>query len=516
MYDAVILDMDGVITQTADLHAVAWRRMFDDYLKQRAKERGEPFRPFDPDRDYRAYIDGKPRYEGVKSFLASRDIDLPYGEESDTGGRETICGLGNRKNELFLELLGTKGPTVFDDAVEQIRTWRHAGIKTAVVTSSRNGTKIIRDAGLEDLFDACVDGLLASKLELPGKPAPDTFLEAARRLGVDPSEAVVFEDAIAGVQAGVEGRFGVVVGVARDSNADGLAQAGADVVVADLRALRLHAGQSSGGPTVRNFADLPDALDDFERFTAAIAKRKPAFFFDYDGTLTPIVRRPEDAILTENRRETLRRLAQDYFVAAISGRDRADVQQKVGLDEIVYAGSHGMDITGPGGLNRAHDEAAAMLPDIDAAEHALKSRLANVEGAQIERKRFAIAVHFRNVPDNYVQDVETIVNEVNTEWPGLRRSGGKKVFELRPDVDWDKGRAVLWLLDTLDLRQGDIVPLYVGDDLTDEDAFRALLDVGVTVLVGDHGAPTTAGFRLADPAEVYQLLERMQTAEGGP
>lgn len=258
-----------------------------------------------------------------------------------------------------------------------------------------------------------------------------------------------------------------------------------------------------------DYHELPDALECFEDFAARLAGRKPAFFLDFDGTLSSIVSRPADAVLLDGLRETLRKLAQDHVVAIISGRDRADVQQRVGLDELVYAGSHGMDISGPGGLRMLHEAARACLADIDAAEQALRARLQSVPGAEIERKRFAVAVHFRNVAAECVPDIDAAVEEARARWPSLRRTGGKKVFELRPDVDWDKGRAVLWLLDALKLKGGDVVPVYFGDDLTDEDAFRALADSGVTVLVGDHGKPTTAGFRVADPAAARELLDRL-------
>lgn len=516
MFDAIILDLDGVVTRTADVHAFAWQQMFDDYLKQRAETHGELFLAFNPKTDYRLYVDGRPRFDGVRFFLAARGIDLPYGQETDPISRETICGLGNRKNEVFLELVDSRGVTVFEDAVERIREWRNAGLKTAIVTSSRNGTQILRKSGLEELFDVSVDGMLSSELKLPGKPAPDTFLEAARRLGVEPGRAVVVEDAISGVRAGVAGKFGLVVGVARDDGWAALAEAGADLVVSDLRSLRLEGVPSRGPHKMRNaYLDLPDALESFATFTASLADRKPAFFLDFDGTLAPIVRRPEEAILSRDLRESLRELASDRLVAIVSDRDRADVQEKVGLDGLIYAGSHGMDIIGPQGQKLVHEKASALLADIAEAEQALRSRLAAVEGAQIERKRFAVAIHFRNVRDEYIPEVEAAVKEVHARWPTLRRTGGKKVFELRPDIAWDKGRAVMWLLDTLDQRRSDVVPVYFGDDLTDEAAFRALSGIGVTVLVGDHGHPTAARFRLAGPPEVHQLLERMRSGGCG-
>ncbi len=229
-FKAAIFDLDGVITRTADLHAEAWKRMFDAYLRRRSGN--QP--PFDIERDYRTYVDGKPRYDGTRSFLQSRGIELPDGRPEDPPSEETVSGLGNRKNEYFHELLESEGVETYADAVEQLEAWRKEGMKTAVVTSSRNGRHVLEAAELHHLFDARIDGLDSAELELRGKPAPDIFLEAARRLGVEPGEAIVLEDAAAGVEAGRAGHFGLVVGVARDGGR-GLSEHGAHVVVHDVR-----------------------------------------------------------------------------------------------------------------------------------------------------------------------------------------------------------------------------------------------------------------------------------------
>ncbi len=238
-YSAVILDLDGVITRTATIHARAWKQTFDPFIASRAIESGQPFRPFDSDQDYRRYVDGKPRYDGVRDFLASRGIQLPYGSPNDPPDAETICGLGNRKDALFVSILEQEGGVeVFRDAVEQIHRWRDRGIKIAVVSSSKNCERVLRAAGLLDLFDVRVDGTMAEATGLAGKPAPDTFLEAVRQLETVPSRAIIIEDAAAGVAAGRAGHFALVVGVARgEGHAEALQDAGADLVVDDLRAL---------------------------------------------------------------------------------------------------------------------------------------------------------------------------------------------------------------------------------------------------------------------------------------
>lgn len=233
-FDAVLFDLDGVLTATARLHAACWKAMFDEYLQRRAVDTGAPFRDFEIATDYRQYVDGKLRYDGVRSFLQSRGIDLPFGDPSDPPDRETVCGLGNRKNELIGELLETDGVDIYDESVAWVRQLRRDGFATAVVSASKNCSRVLQAAEIDDLFDARIDGVVAGELGLAGKPAPDTFLEGARRLGVEPARAVVVEDAVSGVEAGRAGRFGLVIGVDRTGHPEALREGGADLVVADL------------------------------------------------------------------------------------------------------------------------------------------------------------------------------------------------------------------------------------------------------------------------------------------
>jgi beta-phosphoglucomutase family hydrolase len=229
--------LDGVLTQTAKQHAAAWKLMFDDFLAQRAGSTGEVFVPFDSGADYDTYVDGKPRLAGTQSFLASRRIQLPMGTPSDAPGEPTVHGLSNRKNTLVLELIRTEGVMVYPGSVRYVHTARRVGLPCAVVTSSANAEQVLASTGLSELFDARVDGLVAAREGLAGKPAPDTFLAAAQLLGIPADAAVVFEDALAGVTAGRAGHFGYVVGVDRVGQADALRAQGADVVVSDLAEL---------------------------------------------------------------------------------------------------------------------------------------------------------------------------------------------------------------------------------------------------------------------------------------
>ncbi len=235
--DAVIFDMDGVVTETATVHARAWKKLFDAYLQQRAEEAGEELVPFDSHADYERYVDGKNRYDGVRSFLASRGITLPDGDPSDQPGRDTVCAMGNDKDNYFLVDVRENGVRPYESTIKLIRELREKGVKTGLVSASRNAEEVLAGAGALELFDERVDGVTAAELHLPGKPDPATFLEAARRLGVDPSKAAVVEDALSGVAAGRAGNFGLVVGVARAGQSAALLDAGADVAVADLAEL---------------------------------------------------------------------------------------------------------------------------------------------------------------------------------------------------------------------------------------------------------------------------------------
>jgi beta-phosphoglucomutase family hydrolase len=234
---ACLFDLDGVLTQTAKVHAAAWKQMFDEYLRARAERTGERFVAFDPVHDYDDYVDGKPRYEGVRSFLAARAIELPEGGPDDAPDAETIHALGDRKNRIVLGLIRKDGVEPYEGSVRYVHAVRDAGLRRAVVSSSTNCRDVLHAAGIEDLFEAVVDGVVAEREHLHGKPAPDTFLAGARALGVEPAHAAVFEDALAGVEAGHAGHFGVVIGVDRVGQADALKQHGADVVVRDLAEL---------------------------------------------------------------------------------------------------------------------------------------------------------------------------------------------------------------------------------------------------------------------------------------
>jgi alpha,alpha-trehalase len=325
-------------------------------------------------------------------------------------------------------------------------------------------------------------------------------------LGVAPEHALAVEDAIAGVEAARAGGFGLVIGVDRTGEGAALRAHGAHLVVRDLGEVHVRPQIPAERCTT---LELPNAADRWEEIAGLMAGSRPAVFLDYDGTLTPIVERPELAVLSDEMRATITELARLCTVAVISGRDRADVQTLVGLDELVYAGSHGFDIAGPEGLSIQREQGADYLPALTRAHERLREALGGIEGVLIERKRFAIAVHFRQVAEVDVDRVEMAVDEVVERFPKLRKTYGKKIFELRPRIDWDKGKAVLWLLEALSLGGDDVLPLYLGDDVTDEDAYEALRDRGIGILVADSVCLTAARYVLRDPDEVARFLRRL-------
>ncbi|HET6836050.1 MAG TPA: beta-phosphoglucomutase family hydrolase [Acidimicrobiales bacterium] len=234
---ACLFDLDGVLTRTATVHAAAWKQMFDEFLEEWSTRTDQTFVPFDAGRDYDNYVDGRPRLEGTRGFLQSRGIDLPEGSPDDPPGALTVHGLSNKKNELVLRLLREGGVEVYEGSVRYVQAARDAGLSTAVVSSSANTAEVLDAAGISHLFDARIDGVVATERHLAGKPAPDTFLAGAAALGVGPDRAAVFEDALAGVEAGRAGGFALVVGVDRVGQADELRRHGADVVVSDLSEL---------------------------------------------------------------------------------------------------------------------------------------------------------------------------------------------------------------------------------------------------------------------------------------
>ena len=529
LFDAIIFDMDGVITKTALVHAHAWKKTFDEFLKKNADKTGEPFKEFTHDDDYLPYVDGKPRYEGVKSFLESRGVSLPYGEISDPGEAETVCGLGNRKNDLFREVLEEDGVEEYKPMVKFIKEVRSHGVKVGVASSSKNCELILGKAGLLDLFETRIDGVVSARIGLKGKPEPDIFVEAARNLGAEPSKTIVVEDAVSGVSAGRNGGFGLVLGLARKNNVDELLAGGADIVMKDLSYMKIEWLQKwfkkephhlfsewnaiykpSSTQLWELREDIPIFLNPCYLRTGKeiFEKKETIFFLDYDGTLTPIVDRPQDAIISSEMKKTVEKLSKKCRVFIVSGRFREDVEALLGIANILYAGSHGFDIKGKD-LTMVHPKAEEVVPDVERCIERLEAGLSGIKGLFIEKKKFSVAVHYRLVDENkHLADIEKEVSEAAETSGSLRLMKGKKVFELLPDMEWDKGKAIRWILDSIGMSWSDANMIYIGDDVTDEFAFRMIRTRGTSIFVSAEQIPSAASFRLKDPGEVKELFER--------
>ena len=530
---SVIFDLDGVITRTATIHAHSWKQVFDEYLKLREKRDGEPFQEFTYQRDYLIFVDGKPRYKGVQSFLESRNIHLPFGNPDDSPEQETVCGIGNKKNKLFDKLLQKEGAEVFESTITLIKDLKNSGIKVGVASSSKNCLAVLKSAHLEHLFETRVDGIVSQKLNLKGKPEGDIFVTAARNLNSLPEKSVVVEDASSGVEAGRNGGFGLVLGVARENNEMELAKRGADIVVTDLSEISVNLINDWFLRKPKDFflcfEDLDMApvifsgehlngknilINPYYRRTGKSVidtKQKMTFFLDYDGTLTPIVESPELAILSPDMKEIVEDLARIHTVAIVSGRMREDVQNLVGIKDIFYAGSHGFDIEGPGGFSMIHQQAKKTIPLISLIIERLKESLNNIKGVLIEEKKFSVAVHYRKVKQlTDLSFIEETVNSIVQEYAQLRILQGKKVFEILPDIDWDKGKAVRWIMKALDIHWKSSSVFYLGDDTTDEYAFRTIITRGTTIIVSDDVSKvSTADFQLQSPEKVKDFFEQV-------
>jgi alpha,alpha-trehalase len=500
-FEAGIFDLDGVITRTTGLHQKAWRALFEEYRRFLLRNGKAAFAPYQ-DADYAAYIDGRSRLDGLKAFLQSRDLQLPTGDPGDRLEDETLYGLGNFKNEAFRQRLRSEGVDLYPDAVDRIRAWRAKGLKTAVISASKNCALILERTGLEDLFDTRIDGQIAEERGLPGKPDPAIMLEAARELGVRPPKAFVVEDALPGVAAAAEGGFGLVVGLVRNAAAEELREHGADIVLSRL-------GQLNPESAVDIMPEeLPNALDHREEIRHILEKRRPLLFLDFDGTLAPIVNDHKKAGIDPQIRQTLEKMTPHFMlVAIVSGRDLLDVKNRVGIDHLYYLGSHGFEASGPGNFSERQPEAIGLLPQLQEAEKEARERLKDYEGTDVERKGFAIALHYRQAGEDGEKAVRETVRKITERRPGLKMSSGKMVVEIRPDIEWDKGKAISWLMDKTKVKKAERTPIYIGDDLTDEDAYREIRDTGIGIQVGRHGEPTAARYFLRDVPEVRKFLQ---------
>jgi alpha,alpha-trehalase len=487
---AVVTEMDGVLTDTTEIHFEAWKRVLDEFLSGHNRMTDDN-QPSFSSGDYRRHVQGMSRHEGAQVFLQSRGIELPWGDPADGPTDRTACALGNRMNEVFRELFHERGVHPYPDAVAACERWRKGGLPLAIVTYSKDGREVLATARLMTLADTVVDGAVATGLGISGKSG--LIREAAARLEVPLSDVMLIDTSIAGVQAGKSAGCRCVVGVNRDRGVDLLKEAGADHVVDSVSAIRFPRAVPSLG---RNFEEL-----------SALRNGRPlVLFVDFDGTLSPIVNEPAKAQISREMRTALRRVAKHCTVAVVSGRDREYVEQRVRIDGLHYAGNHGLDIAGPKG-GMVHPDAGSAVPVLEELEKRLGRELSSIEGVVLERKRFSLAVHYRKVKPDQIGAVQAVTTTVVQELGALRIRSGKMVLEIEPVLAWNKGDAVRWLMNALEVDPAKSLVVYIGDDETDEDAFEALNCWGVGVYVGAEISNTLASYRVRGPAEVQALLQ---------
>jgi trehalose 6-phosphate phosphatase len=391
-----------------------------------------------------------------------------------------------------LDAVVTAEGSASDSTVTLIRQLQETGVGTAVFSSSRNCQDALNAAGIGDLVEVYVGGLV----------------EAADRLGARPGRCVVVANDVAGVTTGRDAGFALVIGLVsgedRTGHRDELRRFGADTVVADLREVTVRTGD-------RRMSQLPDALQALG-LAAGLTARPPAVFFDFDGTLSEIVDDPDSATPATGAAEALQKLAAHCPVAVLSGRDLADVTERVGLPGIWYAGSHGFELTAPDGTHHQNDAAAATIPVLEQVAAQLRDQVGSIPGVVVEHKRFGVAVHYRNAARDRVGEVAAAVRAAG-QHHSLRVTTGREVIELRPDIDWDKGKTLRWVIDHLhSAGPGPLLPIYLGDDITDEDAFDAVRHDGVSIVVrhNDDGDRATAAlFALDSPARVAEFTARL-------
>jgi alpha,alpha-trehalase len=404
---------------------------------------------------------------------------------------------------VLLDLDGalTSEAPVFGPVVDLARKLKNSGIAVAAYSSNPQCRQALKSVGIDDLFGVCIDGRAGDRGTVDN-PDPAVLLAATRGLGVRPQRCVVVENSVAGVAAGREGGFALVVGIDGVRGADELIHHGADVVLDELADIAVRTGD-------RRISELPNALASYGQLIGITGARESMLFLDYDGTLSPIVSDPAAARLVDGADEALEHVAAVCPVAIVSGRDLADVTARVGTPGVWYAGSHGFELTSPEGTYHCNDAAAVFVPILAEAAAELTQALTGIIGVRVEHKRFAVAVHYREVAPERVSEIVSATHQLGAR-VGLRVTSGRMLVELRPDLDWDKGTTLAWIRDRID-PTGSLLPIYIGDDLTDEDAFDAVrMDgIGIVVRHDEDGDRTTAAhFTLQSPDQVCEILLR--------
>lgn len=404
---------------------------------------------------------------------------------------------------VLLDLDGalTSEAPIFGPVVDLARKLQSIGVAVAAYSSNAQCRQALKSFGIDNLFGVCIDGRAGDR-GTPEKPDPAVLLAATRGLGVRPQRCVVVENSAAGVAAGRDGGFALVVGIDGVRGADELTRHGADVVLDELADIAVRTGD-------RRMSELPNALASYGQLIGVTGARESMLFLDYDGTLSPIVSDPAAARLVDGADAALEHVSTVCPVAILSGRDLADVTARVGTPGVWYAGSHGFELTSPDGTYHCNDAAAVFVPLLEQAAAELSQTLAAIAGVRVEHKRFAVAVHYREVVPERVSEIVAATHHLGVRL-GLRVTSGRMLVELRPDLDWDKGTTLAWIRDRID-PSGSRLPIYIGDDLTDEDAFDAVRfdGIGIVVRHDEDGDRTTAAhFTLQSPDQVCEFIQR--------
>lgn len=392
-----------------------------------------------------------------------------------------------------------------------IKRWKSSGIKISVFCI---------DEVFADKLSAQLEGLSEGIHLLPQNVSKrnnkSTYIlkERIKSLGAGLKKTILLADHPSSIAKMKPTGIALSAGLSNDKTGKkAFYDSGADIVADNIDNITIH-NDEGGSP--RFSQSIPGIFEQFEGFTASLENKKPVFFFDYDGTLTPIINDPEKAYISEEKRELLKKLSEKYSVAVVSGRDMMDIKSFIGLDSIIYAGSHGFRISGPDGMHMIHEKALELLPALDRMEKELVNTLEkDIPGISIERKYFAIAIHYRNAPPGSFNAVKEHADRLIAGNSDFKKGRGKKILEIKPSLDWHKGKAVEWIMNSLGFSFPDrYLPMYIGDDITDEDAFRTLADDGIGLLVGRHSQLSAAHYHLQNVEEVDRFLKYLVDSSG--
>jgi trehalose-phosphatase len=496
----VIFDMDGVVTQTAQLHYKTWKVVLDQFL-HKITSNSYHF----TEQDYFYFFDGVPRKDGVKNYFSTLKIGEKEVKKHYEDLAQCIDVICSKKNNLMLSVIAEDKIQAFNDCMEFIEFIRSLDYKIAIISSSKNCRAILKSAGIENLFAVCVDGVIAEEKQLVGKPNPAIFLEAAKQLNLLPEQCLVIEDALAGVKAAKDGGFNTVALDRENKLFEEFRKYNPDYILRDLSKNQVQ--------FYKNFilqkSKAASALDALPFIASSLNQQKEiVLFLDYDGTLTPIVDRPQDASLSPLMRESILCLCKNYLTVIISGRELTNLKEQVKIPNIFYAGNHGFELVGPENSNFSFKIGDDYLEDIQAIYKEIYLVFKEIPGCIIENKKFTLSIHYRLAHESQYEFISATIDRLLMNFKNLSRHEGKMVIEIRPRIAWNKGIAALSLLKWLKKDYLNVIPIYIGDDITDEDAFQQFNQKGITIKVGSD-THTNAHFFLKTPQHVKHFLDQL-------